>query len=165
MSTSSLHTDITQYPCASEDPNNLWEFSFSGYWTIVSPISGLPLEVPGWATADGTLIDQNNMTETTNQLWIFLSLGASSTPRNIYIYIYIYISDGDDGDGESALDPPLARYARRLRRVGLGLRAFSSSSLVWWGPVPCELTGFSPRIDGIFPAGTLKQYLRSWSLV
>ena len=51
---------------------------------------GLPLEVAGGATADGIPIDQNNPTETTNQLWIFPSLGASS-PRYIYIYIYIYI--------------------------------------------------------------------------
>ena len=90
MSTSSLHTDITQYPCASEDPNNLWEFSFSGYWTIVSPISGLPLEVAGWATADGIPIDPNKLTKTKNQLWIFLSHGASS-PRVISIYLSIYI--------------------------------------------------------------------------
>ena len=80
-------TGITQFPCVSEEPNNIWEFSFSGYWSIVSVGSGLPLEVPGGATADGTQIDQNNPTGTTNQLWIFPSLGA----LYIYIYIYIYI--------------------------------------------------------------------------
>ena len=70
---------MTQNPCEDEG-KPLWELSFSGYWTIVSVGFNMALEVPGGATADGTQIDQNNLTGTTNQLWIFPSIGDSS-PR------------------------------------------------------------------------------------
>ena len=118
---------MTQNPC--EDGYTLWELSFSGYWTIVNVVLNMALEVPGGATADGTQIDQNYLTGTTNQLWIFPSIGDSSPRYHIYIYMKTTGRRTSSGISSRSVRASTAPSGARPTRIELSLACFGGARL------------------------------------